>query len=331
MFRNYLFRIVAPAVVALALTPFTQVSAATWNAYTYVATPKITSGTMMKKIAQQVTEQTGEELTVALHYGGSLPIQATNITQAISRGAVIQLGDDGFPYGNIPIAGTLNLPMLLTTEKQFETAIEIMRPHIEKAFAEHGIELLAIYHYPQQVAWSSEKLTSLADLEGMKMRVTSPQQAAFVEAFGGIPVTLGTPEVAPALQRGVVEGVFTASSGGARTWGDMLSYNYRLGPNYFASFIIANKQAFEQLDSETQKTVRSVAQELSAWATEQMKKEEKRITQEMAERGMTVTEAKAADIKEGAERMASYWEQWAKEQGSTAVKILDKIRAAIGK
>src|SRR5699024_8847250 len=139
---------------------------------------------------------------------------ATNITQAVSQGGTIQIADDGFPYGNIPIAGILNLPMLLPTEAQFEKAVKVMRPYLLDAFAKHGIKVLAIYHYPQQVLWSSKKLTSFSDLKGLKIRVSSPQQAKFVETFGGVPVTLGTPEVAPALQRGVVDGAITASTGG---------------------------------------------------------------------------------------------------------------------
>ncbi|MES1926062.1 TRAP transporter substrate-binding protein DctP [Salinisphaera sp. T31B1] len=305
--------------------------AASWNAYSYINTPVMTAGTMMQQISQQITEGSDGALTVRMHFGGSLPIQATNITQSVSQGGTIKLADDGFPYGNVPIAGILNLPMLLTDEKEFETAVDVMRAALDAAFDQRGIKILAIYHYPQQVAWSSKKLTSFADLKGAKMRVTSPQQAAFVQAFGGTPVTIGTPEVAPALQRGVVDGVFTASSGGARTWQDLLDYTYRLGPNYFASFILVNKRAFAGLDPKVQQTVTDIAQKNAVWATRQMKDEEQTLTDQMKADGMTVTTADAAAVEEGVAKLSPYWEQWASEQGPETQALLAKVRSAIGK
>ncbi|GAB3679819.1 TRAP transporter substrate-binding protein DctP [Salinisphaera aquimarina] len=330
MFNRNTLALMAVACSA-ALLPCASAVAENWNAYTYINTPVMTAGSMMQKITQQVTEQTDGDLTVRMHFGGSLPIQATNITQSVSRGGTIQLADDGFPYGNVPIAGILNLPLLLTSEADFDKAVDVMRPALEKAFAARGIQILAIYHYPQQVAWSSKKLTSLADMAGSKMRVSSPQQAAFVRAFGGTPVTIGTPEVAPALQRGVVDGVFTASSGGARTWKDLLNYSYRLGPNYFASFVLVNKKAFDALDPKLQKTLESVVQKNADWGTTQMRKEEQTLTDEMQSEGMTVTAASAEDTQQGVEKMSSYWEEWASDQGAPTQALLKKVRAAIDK
>ena len=56
----------------------------------------------------------------------------------------------------------------------------------------------------------------------MKLRVTSVEQGEFIRRFGGVPLTIGTPDVAASLDRGVVEGVLTASSGGGVTWHDLV-------------------------------------------------------------------------------------------------------------
>ena len=60
----------------------------------------------------------------------------------------------------------------------------------------------------------------------MKLRVTSVEQGEFIRRFGGVSLTLGSPDVAAALDRGVVEGVLTASSGGGIAWHDLLKYRY---------------------------------------------------------------------------------------------------------
>jgi len=317
------------AMLIMALSSFTSASAQNWNLYTYISTASIAPGKAMQTLADRVKQQTDGALMLRVHLGGSLPIKATNITQAVSQGGTIQIADDGFPYGNVPIAGILNLPMLLPTETQFEAAVKVMRPYLLKAFAKHGVKILAIYHYPQQVLWSRKKLTSFADLDGLKIRVSSPQQAEFVKVFGGIPVTLGTPEVAPALQRGVVDGAITASTGGGIIWKDLLNYTYRLGPNYFTSFIIVNKARFEELDPEVQKQLAAVARKVAEETTDTLRNDESSVTKKMAAGGMVVTAAKQSDIEEGVKQLQDYWNQWAEQQGPTAVEALKKVRAAI--
>ena len=81
---------------------------------------------------------------------------------------------------------------------------------------------LATYNYPLQVVWSRKPINSLADMKGQKLPVTSPEQAEYVKRLGGLPVTIGPSEVPSALDRGVVDGVFTASSGGGKIWRDLL-------------------------------------------------------------------------------------------------------------
>ena len=60
-------------------------------------------------------------------------------------------------------------------------------------------------------------------------------------------MTLGAPEVPSALDRSVVDGVLTASTGGGNIWKDLLKFNYRLGINYFNSVVIVNKERFGKL------------------------------------------------------------------------------------
>lgn len=310
------------------LTP-TAAQAENWNLYTYISTSSIAPGQAVQDLADQVEEDTGGDLSIRVYLGGSLPIKATNITQAVSQGGTIQIADDGFPYGNVPVAGILNLPMLLTTEEEFNKALEAIRPDLKKSFADRGIELLATYHYTLQVLWSRENLTSFADIKDAKIRVTSPQQAAFIRAFGGTPVTIGTPEVAPALQRGVVDGAITSSTGGGSIWKDLLSHTYRLGPNFFTSYILVNKAAFDALDPSLQETLRKRAEEIAERTTRELRDSEKATTDQMASDGMVVTPAREQDIKEGIDRMRSYWDEWAADQGDTAMQALEKVRHAI--
>lgn len=299
----------------------------------YVTNAVATTITAKGEVAmiERIEKETNGELKIKFHLAGSLPINVTNITSAVADG-IVQVGDDGFFQGNIPIGGLLRLPMLIQTRDEFAKALKIAAPYLENAFAKKGVVVLGEFTYPPQVPFSRRKLTALTDIKGQKLRVTSPEQGEFVRRFGGTSVTLGAAEVPAALDRGVIEGVFTAASGAGYTWRDLIKYNYKLGLNYFDAYIIVNKDALAKLSPEVQQKLRSIVAETVPGFTGQMQQEDDELTRKMvAENGMVLTEPKPEEIAEATKGIESFWDSWAKAHGSEAVEALGKIRAALGR
>ena len=331
--RRGAMRLMAVAMVAalsLVAGRMPAAAATSWDCYIYNPVATVAAVRGMNRIIDAVQKESGGALTIRLHLGGSLPINTTNITQAVSDG-VLQMGDDGYFLGNIPIAGILRLPMLIRTEDEYQKAIAIMGPYIDAAYAKKGIVVLGQYIYPFQVMWSRKTLTALADIKGQKIRVTSPEQGEFIKRFGGVPLTLGAPEVPAALDRGVIDGVLTASSGGGNTWKDLLKFNYRIGLNYFNSIVIVNKSAFDALAPDLQGKLRKAVTDNMPWITATMREEEEDLTQKMAAGGMTVTRSNEADVAAAEKTIAPYWQEWASAHGPEAVEALGKVRQMLGR
>jgi TRAP-type C4-dicarboxylate transport system substrate-binding protein len=305
-------------------------STTTWTAYTYTPAATLAPARGLTRIAEGIEAETKGALKLRIHLGGSLPIGASDISNALSDN-VIQLGDDGFFHGNLPVTGILRLPMLIATAEEFEKAQAVMRPYFERAYERKGAVLLGHYYYPLQVAWSRKPLASLADLKGQKMRVTSPEQGEFVKRMGGIALTIGAAEVPSALDRGVVDGVFTASSGGGKIWRDLLKSSYRLGPNFFDGVIAVNKVAFEKLAPDTRNKLKQLVTTTAPWITAELRKEEDEVTQQLAAGGIAIAVGKPDDVAQAAKQMAAYWDEWAKTKGPEAVEALAKVRAALGR
>jgi TRAP-type C4-dicarboxylate transport system substrate-binding protein len=321
----------AAAAISFCLMPFgPALSAEKWDLYVYNAVSTVAAVKGLNTVIEQIDKETAGELTLRLHLGGSLPINTTTITQAVSDD-VVQMGDDGYFLGNVPIGGVLRLPMLIRTPEEYKKAAAIMAPYLEKAFEKKGVLVLGQYLYPFQVGFSSKKLTSLADIKGQKIRVTSPEQGEFIKRLGGIPVTLGAPEVPSALDRSVVDGVLTASTGGGNVWKDLLKFNYRLGINYFNSVVIVNKERFGKLSPEVQAKVRKIVDANMPLITKAMEDEEESLTRKFADGGMTVTPEQPADIDVGMKAISAYWDEWAKTKGPDAVNALKQVRAALGR
>jgi TRAP-type transport system periplasmic protein len=326
-------KLVAAFIVALGLwgqASSRAMAAENWDLYVYNPVATVAAVKGMNTIIEQIEKETNGELKVRLHLGGSLPINTTTITQAVADD-VVQMGDDGYFTGNVPIGGVLRLPMLIRTRDEYMKAATVVDPYLEAAFGKKGLVVLGQYLYPFQVAYSRNKLTSLADFKGQKIRVTSPEQGEFIKRVGGVPVTLGAPEVPSALDRGVVDGVLTANTGGGNTWKDLLKYNYRIGINYFNSVVIANKDRFAKLPPEVQQKVRKIVKDNMPLITSAMENEEENLTKKFAEGGMTITEPTTADLDEAAKVVASFWDEWAKAKGPDAAAAVKQVRAALGR
>ena len=325
---NPLLRAVLAA--CLLMTATAARAATTWECYVYNPLAKQPSVDAVMRMVEEIKQKTNGDLLISVHLGGSLPIKADSITAAVADN-VIQFGDDGFATGTIPITGVLRLPMLLQNPDDLAKAMDIVRPYLEAAYGKRGIEVLGQYSYPFQVIWGRKKITSLADIKGLKLRVTSVEQGEFIRRFGGVALTMGSPDVAAALDRGVVDGGLTASSGGGLAWHDLLKYRYAFPTSYVNSTFVVNKEAMDKLPPATQKIVRDAGLTWSDWATKEMNRQENEVTAQFGKEGMILTDATPTDIAEATKTMQPYWDQWAKAHGPDAVAALAKIRAAVGR
>ncbi len=318
------------AAAALALPRLARAQQVTWTAYSFVPSAQLVPYKQLEALAQRIEQQTGGAFRIRPNVGGSLPINTQNITQATGDG-VVQMADDGFFVGAIPVGGVLRLPMLINSREEAEKAGAAVRPFLERAYKRRGCVLLSHYWFPGQVIWSTKPTASLDDLKGQKLRVTSPEQGEFIRRFGGTAVTIGGPEVPSALQSGAVDGVLTASVGGGRLWKDLLKTCYRLPVNYFDAFFIANEEAFGKLSRDQQALLKREAEAAARNSTEEHFREEDAITAQLAAGGITMTAAKPSDVTLGRERIMPYWDEWAARQQSDSKEALAAARRALGR
>jgi TRAP-type transport system periplasmic protein len=324
-------RIAAALVLApvLALLPTGRAGAEEWNFYMHQSAPNFGTSRGAQRFTEEIEKATNGELKVRLHLAGTLQINASNITQAVGEN-VVQIGDDLFNSGNIVVAGVPRLPMLIQSYDDFAKADAVLKPYLEKAFAEKGVTLLASYTYPLQFAWGRKKITALDDIKGLKLRVAQPEVGEFVRRFGGTSITMSAPEVPSALDRGVVDGVFTAGVG-AVLWKDLLKYGYVLIVNVNNSYYIANTEAFNKLSPALQATLRQTAQDAGRWDQETLAKEEAASTKVLADAGYTFTTAKPDEVARAVAAMKPYWDEWANARGPDIVEAVAKVRTALGR
>src|SRR5262245_39966383 len=116
----------------------------TWKFYMHQSAPNFATSRGARMLTEEIDKATSGELKMQLHLSGTLQISPTDITRAVGEN-IVQIGDDLFNSGNIPVAGILRLPMLVQSYDDFSKLATVLEPYIEKAYAAQGSIVLAAY------------------------------------------------------------------------------------------------------------------------------------------------------------------------------------------
>lgn len=308
---------------------FTAVAEQNWQGYTY-APAALSSYQGLEMLADMVRESTEGALSINVSPGGAMPINGSDIPQAIADG-VLQFGATGGYSGFIPVGGIIRLPMIYKDEGELEIAYDVLEPYIAEALAEKNVKLLAHYRYPKQTVWSRSSMTGLSDLKDKRFRVVSPEQGEAVSRLGAAPVSMSTPDVASALQRGALDMVLTASAGGGKLWYEMIESNYRLGVSWAVGLVMANLESYNALDAETQAVLNHSAKKMGSWITHQFVLREAELTAQFKSEGLDVIYPSEEEEQAALEKVRPYWAEWADSKDARAKAALDSVLFALDK
>jgi TRAP-type mannitol/chloroaromatic compound transport system substrate-binding protein len=166
-------------------------------------------GMNAQRLADRITAMSGGRLTVQLHAAGEL-VPALQVFDAVYSGAAEMAHTASFYW-----AGKVKAASFFTTVPFGLTPAE------HAAWIEHGggqalwDELYAPFGLKpfmagnsslQMGGWFRRPLARLADLKGLKLRSAGLGGELF-QRLGAVTVSLGVPDIYPALQNGTIDGV----------------------------------------------------------------------------------------------------------------------------
>lgn len=290
----------------------------------------------LKGFADEVKKRTKGQLEIISRPAGELPYRATEAVKIASDGSVqLAQGYVGFISGEAPLAGLGGMPFLCQNTKDVEKVWPILKEYAEKDFSRYEVTTLFYFCWPPQNLYATGKLIqTVEDFAGRKIRATDPKQTAMLKLLKASSITLTTAEVPLALQRGVMEGVFSAAFNvvGAK-WADLVDWAWLPDVNPGGpDFTIMNRKAFEALAPEVQNTLLEVAKEWTVKMNTEIAASELGARETLRkEFNVDLLYPRQSTIDEIAKMMVPYWEQWAKERGPDGIELMSKIRKALGK
>lgn len=207
---------------------------------------------------------------IAQASGGSITGEIKPLTELGLDGfeimRLLKLGVYDYAYGlpgyvaseDASIEG-LDLAGVMQDLDAARTVADAYFPVVEEKFAEiYNAKLLQIYPFPSNILFCNSPIESISDLEGRKIRVYSASLGDFVEAVGGVGVTLPFAEVIPALERGVADcGVTATMAAYQAKWGQVADHSYKMVVSWGMAFGAMNMDKWNSLSSEQQALLQS--------------------------------------------------------------------------
>ncbi|MDZ4731481.1 MAG: TRAP transporter substrate-binding protein [Xanthomonadales bacterium] len=218
-------------------------------------------GTGAANLARMIGEMSNGRLTVKVYGGGEL-VPPLEVFSAVQQGTA-EMGHGAAYYWRGHIKSSLiftgipfgMIPQELNGWFYYGGGMDLYR----RAYLPHGlVPFVAGSSGTQMGGWFNKEINSVADLEGLKMRIPGIGGEA-LERAGGTPVTVPGSEIFTALQSGVVDAAEWVGPWNDQAMGLFQAAKYYYYPGWqepgSALEALVNAKAWEQLPADLQAIV----------------------------------------------------------------------------
>jgi TRAP-type C4-dicarboxylate transport system substrate-binding protein len=159
---------------------------------------------------KNVEKATGDKVKIQTFYGQTLA-KGKDMYNSVKSG-ITDIGwcFHGYWPGMTPVADVVSLPALpfTTAEKGSEVLWKLYEqfPEVKNDFKD--VQVLLLYtSAPYNLITTKKPVATMADLKGLKIRMTGGPPTDMLAALGGVPMLIAMPDVYLSMQKGVIDGM----------------------------------------------------------------------------------------------------------------------------
>ena len=276
------------------------------------------------EFAKNVTEKSGGKLTIVTHPGGSL-FKGGEIFRAVRTGQA-QIGERFMSAlgKEDPLLEVDSQPFLATSYADAMKLYKASKAEIVKELDKKGLVFLYAVPWPAQGLYSKKEINSVNDLKGLKFRAYNSATIRIAELTGMAPTKIEAAEISQAFSTGAVESMITSPTTGknSKIWENGVGYFYDIAAWFPKNMVIVNKDAWNKLDSATQKLIMTEAAVAEKKGWELSKKGNVADKKALADAGMKVGKVNSALEKHFQNVGATMADEWKAKAGSRGASVL---------
>ena len=278
--------------------------------------------------AETITKNSGGELDIVVHPGGSL-YKGGDILRAVRSGQVpIGARYIGAHASEDALFGVDTVPFLATNADQAWKLYQASKPELEAALESRDMKLLFTAVWPPQGLFVKKSIDNVADMKGVKFRAYDAGTTRLANLMGAVPTKTEATEIGQAFSTGVAESMIASGAIGVfRKMWDYVDYFYEVNAWLPKSVVVVNLNAWNALGDNARQVVMEAARETekSVWAA--MESTNENYKKIMADNGIKVLEP-SAQLKADFERiglvMSSEWADAAGERGKKVIRAYNR-------
>ncbi len=276
-----------------------------WASTNYVAES-------VKIFADEVYDRTDGQVKINIHYGGSLGYSGAEKLSVV-RDGLVPIADmlKNAQSGEEQFFGITSLPFLAPGVVELRMLQFFSRPVEDQLLAKHNQKLLFQVPWPSRNVYSKERIDTIEDLRGLRIRVVSREDSELLSLLGATPIQMPWGEVVTSLATGVIDGVATSSSSGVdgKFW-EFTGYASRWNWHSSEDMITVNLDAWNDLPQNIQKIIEETARELEPMFTKIALQDNDEAEQVLIDNGMEIYDLDPELKAEFTERSKVIWEDF---------------------
>ena len=292
--------------------------------------PKHGTSQASQQFIDKLAELTKGKIKVAHHHSGSLGGER-EVAQQIQLGAV-----DFGPITTAPLStlvpemSVFQLPYIFRDYDHVFKALDgsdTLTKYYDAVLDKRGLKLIGFIAAGYRGIYGHAAINSLADVKGKKVRMQEDKiLVATFKALGMISTPIAFPEVATALQTGVID----FAEGGVNTFYhnkfyDIVKFVADVRHTHQAVALIMSKASWQKLDAAGQKAIMDAWTHARAFNRQFILDEDKSIQDQVRAKGVAITKPDATPFRQATQSV--YEEFYATPAGKDARKMVDFILA----
>jgi len=293
---------------------------------------------MLKPWMDDVTRRTGGAVTFS-YYPNQQIGKAADMLRLTQTG-VVDIGYVAPSYASdkMPLSEVAQLP------EAFHASCEGTLAYWKSARAglvakqEYGPNkirlLMEVVLPPYQVFTVKQKVETLNDLQGLKLRTTGGAQDLTLRAIGAVPVRMAAPDAYESLSRGTLDGLLFPAESVASYGLDKLVKHATVGVS-FGSFIVAysiSEAAWKRLPEEVQKAMDEASEAIEPAACAEVDREQDDVRARLTQSGVVfepLPDATRAALKDRLKGVGTEWAAALDARGKPATGVLKEFDALL--
>ena len=248
-------------------------------------------GQVATHFAERVHELSGGSVTIDVQGGGVLGAEGDfldNMVGGVGTIDMARLSVSTLTGYGVPKSTLLCLPFTFVSRDHFWNfaASDLAQEFLDEPF-EAGIGLHGLFLGEEgfRHIFTNKPVSGLADLQGMKIRVsTDPTMVGMIEAFGASATVIAYGELYQSLQSGVVDGAENpVGNYKANSFYEVAPYLIRDGHQLGVIELVITDAAWQKLTPAQQDCIKQAAQECQAYNKELSEKVEEDTLKELGD------------------------------------------------